>query len=54
MNRRDFLSGRWVPYLDRASVMKPCFDGSLNGGKVRIFQGQLGINTSLVLLELQP
>lgn len=34
MNRRDFLSGRWVAYLERALIIKPCFNGSINGGKV--------------------
>lgn len=34
MNRRDFLSGRWGPYLERALVIKPTFNGSLNGGMV--------------------
>lgn len=48
MNRRDFLGGRWVPYLERALTMKPCFNGSFNGGKVQMFEGRLGINTSLV------
>lgn len=34
MNRRDFLSGRWGPYLERALVIKPTYAGSLDGGKV--------------------
>ena len=34
MNRRDFLSGRWAPYLERALVIKPCYNGALNGGQV--------------------
>ncbi|KAG0616552.1 hypothetical protein M758_5G124600 [Ceratodon purpureus] len=34
MNRRDFMSGRWAPYLERALIIRPCFNGSLNGGKV--------------------
>lgn len=37
MNRRDFLSGRWGPYLERALVIKPTFNGSLNGGMVGDF-----------------
>ena len=38
MNRRDFLSGRWAPYLERALVIKPCYNGALNGGQVnRLF-----------------
>jgi L-arabinokinase len=37
MNRRDFMSGCWVPYLERALIIKPCFNGSLNGGKVLVF-----------------
>jgi L-arabinokinase len=34
MNRRDFLSGRWVPYLERALVIRPSFSGPVNGGEV--------------------
>jgi L-arabinokinase len=34
MNRRDFLSGRWVPYLERALVIRPNFSGPVNGGEV--------------------
>ena len=37
MNRRDFMSGRWVPYLERALIIKPCFNGALNGGEVLNF-----------------
>ncbi|BBM97512.1 hypothetical protein Mp_1g06320 [Marchantia polymorpha subsp. ruderalis] len=40
MNRRDFFSGRWAPYLGRARELKPRFDGPVNGGEVvaRILQ----------------
>ncbi|CAM6123101.1 unnamed protein product [Calypogeia fissa] len=34
MTRRDFFSGRWGPFLQRAVAMKPCYDGEVNGGKV--------------------
>lgn len=34
MNRQDFITGRWVPYLEHALLIKPCFNGPLNGGKV--------------------
>ncbi|KAJ4959558.1 hypothetical protein NE237_026669 [Protea cynaroides] len=40
MIRRDFLTGRWKPYLDRAVSLKPCYEGGINGGEVaaRILQ----------------
>eukprot|EP00897_Mesotaenium_endlicherianum_P001404 jgi/Mesen1/1291/ME000013S00789 len=34
MSRRDFLSGRWRPYLERALALRPCYAGPLNGGQV--------------------
>lgn len=34
MNRQDFITGCWVPYLESALLIKPCFNGPLNGGKV--------------------
>ncbi|XP_024537180.1 L-arabinokinase isoform X2 [Selaginella moellendorffii] len=41
MIRRDFLSGQWEPYLQRALQMKPCYDLPLNGGETvaRILEG---------------
>ena len=50
MYRWDFLNGRWVPYLKRALLLKPCFNGPLNGGKVKMFQGRLGIIISSMCL----
>lgn len=40
MIRRDFLTGHWTPYLERALTLSPCYDGALNGGEVaaRILQ----------------
>ncbi|XP_051114126.1 L-arabinokinase-like [Andrographis paniculata] len=32
--RRDFLSGRWAPYIERAVTLKPCYDANVNGGEV--------------------
>ena len=34
MIRRDFLTGRWIPYLDHAISLKPCYQGGSNGGEV--------------------
>ncbi|KAJ7521489.1 hypothetical protein O6H91_19G056700 [Diphasiastrum complanatum] len=34
MIRRDFLIGRWQPYLQRALKMQPTFVGDVNGGQV--------------------
>ncbi|CAM6019006.1 unnamed protein product [Sphagnum balticum] len=34
MNRRDFLSGQWVPYLEHALVIRPNFSGPVNGSEV--------------------
>lgn len=34
MIRRDFLVGRWIPYLSRALMLHPCYDGGINGGEV--------------------
>ncbi|KAI8560968.1 hypothetical protein RHMOL_Rhmol04G0297800 [Rhododendron molle] len=40
MIRRDLLTGRWKPYLERAISLKPCYEGGINGGEVaaRILQ----------------
>lgn len=40
MIRRDFLTGHWQPYLERALTLSPCYDGGVNGGEVaaRILQ----------------
>ncbi|XP_026416771.1 L-arabinokinase-like isoform X2 [Papaver somniferum] len=40
MIRRDLLTGRWAPYLQRAISLKPCYEGGVDGGKVtaRILQ----------------
>lgn len=40
MIRRDLLTGHWRPYLERATSLKPSFDGGVNGGQVaaRILQ----------------
>ena len=37
MTRRDMLSGCWIPYLERAVSLKPCYEGGTNGGEVFIF-----------------
>ncbi|KAJ4963559.1 hypothetical protein NE237_023498 [Protea cynaroides] len=34
MIRRDLLTGRWKPYLERAVSLKPCYEGAINGGEV--------------------
>ncbi|KAJ6819094.1 L-arabinokinase isoform X1 [Iris pallida] len=40
MIRRDFLTGHWAPYLERALELSPCYEGGINGGQVaaRILQ----------------
>nr|GEV48794.1 L-arabinokinase-like [Tanacetum cinerariifolium] len=40
MIRRDLLTGHWRPYLERATSLKPSYDGGINGGQVaaRILQ----------------
>uniref|UniRef100_A0A7N0U826 L-arabinokinase n=1 Tax=Kalanchoe fedtschenkoi TaxID=63787 RepID=A0A7N0U826_KALFE len=40
MIRRDLLTGHWAPYLEHATTLRPCYDGSINGGEVaaRILQ----------------
>ncbi|KAG8373922.1 hypothetical protein BUALT_Bualt11G0075600 [Buddleja alternifolia] len=32
--RRDLLTGRWAPYMERAITLKPCYDEGTNGGEV--------------------
>ncbi|CAM8910165.1 unnamed protein product [Rhodiola kirilowii] len=34
MIRRDLLTGHWAPYLEHAVTLRPCYDGSINGGEV--------------------
>ncbi|KAM3694080.1 hypothetical protein ACB098_07G030800 [Castanea mollissima] len=34
MARRDMLSGCWIPYLERAVSLKPCYEGGTNGGEL--------------------
>lgn len=34
MTRRDMLSGCWIPYLERAVSLKPCYEGGTNGGEL--------------------
>lgn len=34
MKRRDFLSGNWAPYLERAVALHPCYDAPTNGASV--------------------
>ncbi|XP_077238581.1 L-arabinokinase-like [Tasmannia lanceolata] len=34
MIRRDLLTGHWIPYLERAVSLKPCYEGGINGGEV--------------------
>lgn len=34
MIRRDLLTGRWKPYLERALSLNPCYEGGTNGGEV--------------------
>nr|XP_043640289.1 L-arabinokinase-like [Erigeron canadensis] len=40
MIRRDLLTGHWTPYLERATSLKPSYDGGVNGGQIaaRILQ----------------
>lgn len=40
MIRRDLLTGHWLPYLERAISLKPCYEGGIDGGEVaaRILQ----------------
>ncbi|KAJ3696276.1 hypothetical protein LUZ60_001653 [Juncus effusus] len=40
MIRRDLLTGKWKPYLERALTLSPCYDQGINGGQVvaRILQ----------------
>ncbi|KAL4205295.1 hypothetical protein AMTRI_Chr01g113890 [Amborella trichopoda] len=40
MIRRDLLTGHWIPYLERALSLKPCYEEGINGGEVaaRILQ----------------
>ncbi|KAJ9537190.1 hypothetical protein OSB04_029923 [Centaurea solstitialis] len=40
MIRRDLLVGHWRPYLERATTLKPSYDGGMDGGEVaaRILQ----------------
>ena len=37
MIRRDFLTGRWAPYLEKALNITPSYDEPLNGGEVYHF-----------------
>lgn len=37
MIRRDLLTGHWLPYLERAISLKPCYEGGINGGEVLLF-----------------
>ncbi|KAI3447294.1 hypothetical protein Pfo_003959 [Paulownia fortunei] len=32
--RRDLLTGRWAPYIERAITLKPCYEAGTNGGEV--------------------
>ncbi|GAB4816629.1 hypothetical protein N2152v2_003675 [Parachlorella kessleri] len=34
MRRRDFVSGQWAPYLQRAKALKPCYREPTNGAEV--------------------
>ncbi|CAN4085020.1 unnamed protein product [Withania somnifera] len=34
MIQRDFLTGCWAPYIERAITLKPCYDGGVNGGEL--------------------
>ena len=34
MIRRDLLTGHWLPYLEPAISLKPCYEGGINGGEV--------------------
>ncbi|VFQ60421.1 unnamed protein product [Cuscuta campestris] len=34
MIRRDLLTGRWRPYLERSISLTPCYEGGTNGGEV--------------------
>ncbi|XP_077214407.1 L-arabinokinase-like isoform X2 [Tasmannia lanceolata] len=34
MIRRDLITGHWMPYLERAICLKPCYEGGINGGEV--------------------
>lgn len=37
MIRRDLLTGHWLPYLERAISLKPCYEGGIDGGEVLLF-----------------
>lgn len=37
MIRRDLLTGRWAPYLERALTLKPCYERGIDGGEVVMF-----------------
>ncbi|KAK6152148.1 hypothetical protein DH2020_014783 [Rehmannia glutinosa] len=32
--RRDLLTGRWAPYIERAITLRPCYEADINGGEV--------------------
>ncbi|GFP82172.1 l-arabinokinase [Phtheirospermum japonicum] len=32
--RRDLLTGRWAPYIERAITLRPCYEAAINGGEV--------------------
>ncbi|GLJ10428.1 hypothetical protein SUGI_0128050 [Cryptomeria japonica] len=34
MIRRDLLTGHWIPYLEHAIKLNPCYDQPINGGEV--------------------
>ncbi|XP_042452816.1 L-arabinokinase-like, partial [Zingiber officinale] len=34
MIRRDLLTGRWAPYLERALTLKPCYERGIDGGEI--------------------
>ena len=49
MIRRDLLTGHWLPYLERAISLKPCYEGGVNGGEVFLFAK---IFSSMVQMKL--
>jgi hypothetical protein len=43
MIRRDLLTGHWIPYLERALKLNPCYDLPINGGEVCPYMTHLAL-----------
>ncbi|KAH9305866.1 hypothetical protein KI387_010270 [Taxus chinensis] len=46
MIRRDLLTGHWIPYLERAVKLNPCYDQPINGGE---YSGARRLRDAIVL-----